>query len=172
MESEIEKKTELPDLDAPLSLSVARGKAHSDFEKCIQGKTFICDENPMGISWFRLNWNEKGEGCLTYENVQGEKQLPFGMKENCFGKFPQLGYSDEYGNVHDETNGFMLNCAVSGGWLDEKTLQLRVQIIDRYFGILMITFGFTGDGLCTVRMTKCAEDFLDEYNGWMIAAKQ
>lgn len=167
-ESEIEKKTELPDLDAPLSLSVARGKAHSDFEKCIQGKTFICDENPLGISWFKLLWNEKGGGCMVYENAQGEKQLSFCMKENCFGKFPQLGYSDEYGNVH-EIRDFKYDCAASGGWVEEKKLQIRVQIIDRYFGILIINIGFKDENRCSMRMMKCAEDFLNEYNGWLNA---
>lgn len=171
VESEIEKKETLDDLDAPLSLSVAKGEKHSPFQEKICGKTFICDENPMGISRFRLEWNEKGEGCFIYENAQGEKHLPFGMKENAFGKFPQLGYSDEYGNVHEITD-FKYACAASAGWLEEKKLQLRVQIIDRYFGILIITFGFKDENRCSLRMMKQAEDFLSEYQGWLNATAQ
>jgi len=168
VESEIEGKSALPNLNESLSLSVARGKKHSDFEKSIQGKTFLCDENPMGISSFRLYWNAKGCGCLCYQNAQGEKQLPFGMKENVFGKFPQLGYSDEYGNVHEMTD-FKYDCAASAGWVEEKKLQIRVQIIDRYFGILIINIGFKDENRCSLRMVKCAEDFLNEYNGWLNA---
>ncbi len=146
-------------------LSVAYGSAHSDFEKKISQKTFRCDENPMGIKWFRLDF-EGDEGALRYENKQGEKVLPFGMKKNVFGKFPQLGYSDERGNVHDITD-FKYACAASAGWLDKKTLQMRVQIIDRYLGSLVATFGFLDEKTAAVRMVKNAEDFLNEYDGWM-----
>lgn len=149
------------------SLPVACGCAHSDFEEKISRKTFLCDENPMGIRWFRLKF-EGSEGAFVYENEQGEKVLPFGMKENVFGKFPQLGYSDERGNVHEITD-FKYDCAASAGWLDEKTLQLRVQIIDRYLGSMVATFGFRDENTLAVRMIKNAEDFLSEYDGWMAA---
>ena len=92
------------------------------------------------------------------------------MKENIFCKFPQLGYSNDNGNVH-ELNGFMYDCAVSAGWVEPQKLQLRVQIVDRYFGILIITFGFRKDGVVGVKMMKRAEDFFTEYNGWMTARK-
>lgn len=155
-----DKPVELTD-----DLSVAFGRAHSDFEKEISGKTFEMLPNPMGIRWFRLEFAD-GEGRFVYENEQGEKVLPFGMKKNHFGKFPQLGYSDERGNVHEIT-GFKYDCAASAGWLDDKTLQLRVQIIDRYFGSLVATFGFRDANTVSVRMIKHAEDFLNEYHGWM-----
>ena len=155
-----DKPVELTD-----DLSVAFGSAHSDFENAISGKTFEMLENPMGIRWFRLEFGD-GEGRFVYENEQGEKTLPFGMKKNYFGKFPQLGYSDERGNVHEIT-GFKYDCAASAGWLDDRTLQLRVQIIDRYFGSLVATFGFRDGNTVSVRMIKHAEDFLNEYHGWM-----
>ena len=155
-----DKPVELTD-----DLSVSFGRAHSDFENAISGKTFEMLENPMGIRWFRLEFGD-GEGRFVYENEQGEKTLPFGMKKNYFGKFPQLGYSDERGNVHEIT-GFKYDCAASAGWLDDRTLQLRVQIIDRYFGSLVATFGFRDENTVSVRMIKHAEDFLNEYHGWM-----
>lgn len=148
-------------------LSVAHGAAHSDFAAAIRGRTFACDENPMGIQWFRLEF-DGGEGCFVFENAQGEKRLPFGMGRNVFGKFPQLGYSDDRGNVH-EINGFMYDCAASAGWIEPQKLQLRVQIVDRYFGSLVATFGFRDENTVGVRMVKHAEDFLSEYEGWMAA---
>ena len=99
------------------------------------------------------------------------KRLCFGMKENRIGPFPQPGYSDEYGNVHDE-NGFRYRCAASAGWIGEKTLQLRVQIIDRYFGSTVMTFAFRDENAAGVRTVKTAEDFLNEYNGWMAAYRK
>lgn len=159
----IPEEIHLPEED--FTLSVAHGTAHSDFEKKIHGQTFTCNENPMGIRWFRLDF-DGDEGCFIYENAQGEKRLPFGMKENRFVKFPQLGYSDDRGNVHEITD-FRYDCAASAGWIEPQKLQLRVQIIDRYFGSMVATFGFRDEHTVGVRMVKTAEDFLSEYDGWL-----
>ena len=68
--------------------------------------------------------------------------------------------------MHELTD-FRYDCAASAGWIEPQKLQLQVQIIDRYFGGLTITFGFVDETLVGVRMVKAAEDFLDEYEGWM-----
>lgn len=152
------------------ALPVAHGNAASPFARMIDGAEFVCDDNPMGISRFRLRFDGR-HGYLEYVNAQGDKQLDFGMKENHFSLFPQLGYSNEYGNVHDITD-FKYRCASSAGWIDEKTLQIRVQIIDRYFGSVVMTFGFRDENTVGVRMIKAAEDFLNEYEGWMTAYRK
>lgn len=158
-----------PDLPPP-QLPPAHGAPLSPFAAEIDGARFVCEANPMGISEFRLTFPRPDEGCFEYVNAQGRKHLPFGMGRNHFGKFPQLGYSNQRGNVHDLTD-FRYGCAASAGWLESRKLQLRVQIVDRYFGSLIVTFGFVEDGLAGVRMVKCAEDFLNEYEGWMIARR-
>lgn len=161
---------EAVDLDAPLSLSVARGKKESAFAAAVNGVRYALDENPMGIRWLEVGWDEAGLGCLRYENAQGEKQLPFGMGENWFGPFPQAGYSDNRGNEH-LLNDFRYRCAASAGWVEERKLQIRVQVIDRYFGLLVITLGFRPDGMLGVCMAKCAEDFFQEYSGWAVGRR-
>lgn len=153
------------------ALSVAHGAADSGFAEKISGKTFVCGENAMGLKRFRLCFTRNG-GVFEYENAQGEKRLPFGMKENVFGSFPQRGYSNDRGNVHDESSPFMYRCAASAGWVEEQKLQLRVQIIDRYFGSLVVSFGFRDEYTCGIRMIKSAEDFLNEYNGWAGAYRE
>ncbi len=158
---------EEPFEDMDCKLSVAHGEADSDLAAKVNGVEYVCDENPMGITHFHLEFDGDA-GAFVYENAQGLKRLPFGMKKNWFGKFPQLGYSDGRGNVHEIT-GFMYDCATSAGWIERNKLQIRVQIIDRYFGSVIMTFGFTDDGDVGVRMVKVAEDFLDEYQGWIAA---
>ena len=158
-----------PDLTSVPQLSVAHGAAHSPLESAIHGVQYVCDPNPMGIVRFHLEFNGE-EGCFVYENAQGLKRLPFGMKMNWFGKFPQLGYSNDRGNVHEITD-FRLDCASSAGWVEENKLQLRVQIIDRYFGSCVMSFGFVGTEAVGVRMIHHAEDFLEEYEGWMAARR-
>lgn len=145
-----------------LKLPVVPGKTHTAFADEISGKWYVCDENPMGISRFRFDFPEKGWGMFTYVNAQGEKQLPFGLGRNAFGKFPQYGYHNDFGNVR--TEGFLYDCAVSGAWLEEKKLQLFVQVIDRYFGQMVATFAFCDD-VGVMWMTKSAEQFMDEYIG-------
>jgi hypothetical protein len=117
----------------------------------------------MGWREFRFEINGGRGGVLYYENAQGKKELPFTFGAHTFCKFPELGYSDEYGRVKT-TNGFMYNCASSAGWLDEQVLSLRVQIIDRYFGNLFMIFAFKGDEV-GISMVKAAEHFLTEYEG-------
>ena len=158
-----------PDPEAAPELSVAHGAAHSPLEAQLSGVEFVCDENPMGITRFHLEFSGEA-GCFVYENAQGLKRLPFGLKQNWFGKFPQLGYSNDRGNVHELTD-FKLDCASSAGWVEANKLQLRVQIIDRYFGSVVISFGFVGIEAAGVRMIHHAEDFLEEYEGWLAARR-
>ncbi len=149
-----------------LKLRAVKGGKTSSFAKELEGKTYVCKDNPMGISRFSFRFTEKG-GELHYTNEQGDKVLPFGMCENCFSKFPQYGYSDDHGGLVT-TNGFLYDAAVSGAWVEEKKLMLVFQIIDRYFGNGVAMFAFK-DEEATVSMKSTAENFLNEYRGVAVA---
>ena len=99
--------------------------------------------------------------------MRKEKTIPFGINKNVFGKFPELGYSNDYG-VLNTTDGFMYDDAVSLCFRDDNKITLTVQIIDRYFGNFSAIFSFNGN-TATASFTKTAEDFLNEYNGFIIA---
>lgn len=145
-----------------LKLAAMSGKEESRLAEIIEGKTYFCDQNPTGITKFSFTF-DGDKGIFRYTNAQGDKEIPFGIGYNIFGKFPQLGYSDEYG-VTLTTNGFMYDCAASAAFRDQNKLLLRIQIIDRYLGNMFARFSFRDD-LATVTMTKTAEAFLDEYHG-------
>ena len=66
--------------------------------------------------------------------------------------------------------GHKYDAAFSADWPEERKLRIRVQIIDKYFGNLAIVFGFRDENTVSVRMSKKAEAFLDEYEGVMNAA--
>ena len=134
----------------------------SAFSKEIDGATFTCDENPMGIRWFRLDFDGK-RGVFSYENAQGEKSFPFGFGYNEFAKFPEEGYSDLVATIPAPGNYY--DAAFSADWAEEKKLRIRVQIIDKYFGNLAIVLGFRDANTVSMRMTKKAEAFLKEYDG-------
>ena len=150
-------------------LFALKGPKSSTFSHTVSGKTFVCEPNPMGWKWFRLQLTE-GQGTLHYENDQGVKELSFGLGQNVFGSFPQEGYSDLVGTV--SAPGHKYACACSADWPEVQKLRIRVQIIDKYFGNLAIVLGFRDADHVSVRMSKTAEHFLQEYNGVLNATAQ
>jgi len=154
--------TALRQFESSQKLMAVQGDTYSPMQEKIDGKTFICKENRMGITKFRLDF---GETCtLRYTNAQGDKTLHFKMCENAFENFPQTGYAKETSSVY--VPGHPYRSAHSGAWVSSYQLHILAQIIDEYLGQLNIRFGFREDGHATLYMEKVAEDFLQEYSGW------
>lgn len=145
-----------------LKLFAAKGNKHSDFEKEINNVTYVMNKNPMGITKMKFSFDDE-YGTLYYTNEQGDKELKFGLCSNAFVPFPQEGYSDMVGS---EKGDRLYDCAASAAWVSDRQLFISVQIIDAYFGRLNINIGFDEDKKLAVFMNKCAEDFLDEYEGF------
>lgn len=145
-----------------LELFALKGRSSCPLKEIINNVRYVCEQNDLGITELSFSFNgDVGE--LRYTNLQGEKILPFGINKNVFGKFPELGYSDEVGG-EITTNGHTYSDAVSLRFTEERKLQIKVQIIDKYFGNLLATFAFAGDEL-TCKFTANAENFLQSYNG-------
>ena len=142
-------------------LYFAKGSTTSRVAERISGKKYVLDQNPMKIESLTVTLDPE-EGRLDYTNATGEKTLYFGMCENKFFKFPEDGYSDMYGSKRAPGNKY--DCAVSAAWVGECELMIRAQIIDKYFGNLIIRLSFKDDKI-SVFMDKSAEDFLEEYKG-------
>lgn len=147
-----------------LMLMDAKGAMQSDYAAKINGISYIMGKNPMGITKMQLVFD--GDcGRLAYTNAQGDKTLHFGIGKNVFSKFPQTGYAKDVGSVFAEEHQY--DCAASAAWIEPHKLFIKVQIIDEYFGNLNITLGFAEGGRkIGVYMAKCAEDFLQEYEGF------
>jgi hypothetical protein len=146
-----------------MKLYAIQGNPDSPMREVLDGAVYECAKNPMGWKKFSFRFNDATSGELHYTNAQGDKVLPFGVNHNVFGKFPELGYSNDFGGLKTD-DGFMYDDAVSFAWLEDSKIGMKVQIIDRYFGNAFFFFGFNGEN-ATVRMIKSAEDFLDEYEG-------
>jgi len=157
-----EAEAELRKIEQSQKLFYLRGKTNSPFSEKINAKTFVCEPNPMGIKQFSLRF-DGDMGVFSYENEQGKKEFPFGFGKNCFAKFPQSGYSDLIAGA--PCPGHLYDAAFSADWCGEKTLRIRVQIIDKYCGNMAILLGFQDESHVTVRMVKTAEAVLDEYEG-------
>ena len=150
-----------------LHLKHIPGHTESPYQKQLQGVRYVCEENRMGITEFSFRFDSPDTGVFCYRNEQGYKELPFGLGKNVFGKFPQWGYSDEYGGLSGGED-FFYNCAASAAWREAQKLVLKVQIIDKYLGNFFAIFSFRDDTAC-VYISKTAEDFLSEYYGWINA---
>lgn len=152
-----------------LKLRAIHGPNDSVLRQEINGKEYDCEPNTLGITKFSFVFNGNSSGEFRYTNAQGEKTIPFGVNENVFGKFPQLGYANEVGNV-PTTDGFMYDDAVSFAWEKDKGLRLYIQIIDKHFGIIDAKFYFKEEKVCAY-IFPVAEGFLKEYCGIIIAQK-
>ena len=146
-----------------LKLYAVKSECSREFEKKINGKVYTLNENPMGIT--KLSFNFTDTVCeMKYTNAQGDKALCFRIGENEFGLFPEEGYSNLVGS--EFAPGHYYKCAASGGWVEEQKLFIRVQVIDEYFGILNMNFGFKDENTVGIFMNKTAEDFFTTYQGF------
>jgi len=166
---DVKAEEELAKVTKKLKLKAVKGNADSPLREEISGKTYICEPNPLGMEKFTFVFNGKETGEFRYTNEQGDKVIPFGVNKNVFGKFPQLGYANERGNV-PTTDGFMYDDAVSLCWAQDNRIMMYVQIIDKYFGNLSAVFGFNGEYV-TCNFSKAAEHFLKEYEGEFVAKR-
>ncbi len=146
-----------------LELYYVKGSTSSSIQEKINGKTFRLNNNPMGISEMTFSFKDDVL-TVSYINAQGKKKLSVGMCKNAFGLFPEEGYSDLVGGQSAPGNYY--RCAASAAWVNENLLFVKVQIIDKYFGILNMNFSFKDENTLGIYMNKTAEDFLDTYQGY------
>ena len=152
---------ELSDKIAELAVLPIPGNSDARAASEVDGAWYALEENPMGITRMRLSF--KGDqGTWEYTNGQGDNVLPFGIGHLLSGKFPQRNY---FGEQIGTVSGREYDCLASAAWIDEKTLNMEVYITDIHLGGLRVSFAFKGEEI-GVFMTKQAEFFLDEYNGF------
>ncbi|MEE1013463.1 MAG: hypothetical protein U0L92_04015 [Clostridia bacterium] len=121
----------------------------------------LCTPESMGISSEHiLNFVKKLDDSRLATHdllvMRGGK-----MVFEAYVPFPQDGYGDLVGTQPGERR---YHCAASAAWTMPETLMLKVQVLDTYFGVLHARFGFKEDKI-GLTMLKCAEGFLDEYEG-------
>lgn len=137
------------------------GNADAPVAAAVNGAWYTLAENPMGITRMCLSL-QGDQGTWAYTNAQGDNVLSFGIERVLAGKFPQRNYfGDQIGMIP----GLEYDCLASAAWVDEQTLNLEVTITDIYLGGLRVSFVFKGEEI-GVFMTKQAEWFLDEYQGF------
>lgn len=158
-----DEAAELAEYSKGLKLAISRGKRKSACAEKINGKWFVMNENPMNIEKFRICFNGD-EGIFEYYKHGKLLKINFGMCENVSGVFPEEGYSDMIGAKYEPGNFY--ECMVSASWIEERKIDIKVHITDKYFAQLNIVIGFKDDGSAGVYMHKVAENFLNDYAGY------
>jgi len=144
-----------------LELPPLKGEAYSPLQQKLEGRTYILNQNPMGIEKLQLHFDQ-GQGALCYETPRGKKKLLFGMGKCLVDKFPETHYPGfRLGTLANRE----YRCVNCGSWIQENMLGIRVQIIDEYVGNLTIVLSFVGDDV-GIHMVKSAQFFLNEYQGF------
>lgn len=147
--------------NASLEIIPLDGARESSFTEKINGITYTLDKNNMSIIKTRLIFNGD-RGKWEYTNAQGDKSIEFGIGKCVIGAFPHMNY---FGDTIGIQAGRMYECISSAAWVEEHKLMLRIFITDDYFGNMTAIFSFKGNEI-GVYMSKTAEWFLDEYQGF------
>lgn len=161
--NEITEQTIKMDLFTPykdLPLPFPAGNAESPLKDKVDGRWYRMEANPMGIKKFRAVFLKEG-GLLEYEKSGEIKKIPFGIGSYQQGRFPELYFDDQIGI----TGRRPYRCLAAASWVEECKLYVRVCIVDTYFGGLHIVIAFKGKQV-GIHMTKIAEWFLDDYQGF------
>lgn len=147
-----------------LALPLPEGEAYSQTQEKVNGKTFAMNENPMGISAVRLDF-DGGSGAMTYDTPRGRRRLSFDLGRYDTSVFPETHYS---GDTIGVESGRGYECHSAAVWAQPEKLIIRTYITDDYFGNLTVTVSFK-NGKPSILMTKTAEWFLEEYKGFASA---
>lgn len=127
------------------------------------GKTFILNNNTMGISEISFTVDKCGNGKIDYINQNGRKTISFGVGKAVIDVFPEDSYS---GDTLGIPAGRNFRSIASGAFTDERTLHIKCDIIDDYFGNLNIIAIFENDTI-SLFMRPNAQMFLGEYRGFV-----
>ena len=152
---------------ADLQLYALTDRPDSPMRQQVDGVVYKCNPNPLGWNSFTLHFDDPQSGTLTYEKESGIKQLPFYINRNRFCKFPETGYSGQFGG-QKTTDGSLYDAAVSAAWVEDSKLLIHTQIIDDYLGQLLLELSFK-DEQAVVTAVKYAENFMNDYNGEAVA---
>jgi len=146
------------------TLIVQAGAASSPTAERINGVKYIMRENPLQISHFTLTTDGR-TGTLELERRGVLHRLPFGIGENKLTKFSfgDRAVADHMGlNEPGE-----YDCAVSAAWSEEYLFTLQAQVIDTYFGGLVVNIAFK-DSRASLHMNRSGQYVFEGIAGYAV----
>lgn len=144
-----------------LTIPCPLGEKHVAMENSIAGRTYVMDDNSLGMKTVRFEFTEDG-GVFAYENATGKHELKFALGEQLETTFPETHY---FGKRIGVPANRPYHAFVSAAWPTDHQLRIDCNVVDIHLANLRMVFSFDED---TVTLFSCkhAEWFLDEYVGF------
>jgi len=144
-----------------LVLRAVSGERQSPQAAAIDGRTYVMDENGMGLKTVRFHVGADSI-AMAYENATGPHEIRFGLGRQVRQSFPETHY---YGRTMMRPSGRGYDCHASAAWRRDDSLLMVVYATDEYFGTLRMNAVFAGDTV-TLQSDAFAEMFFNEYRGF------
>ena len=165
-----ENEAALNELNLYLSsrkISVQEGTLTSPKAKDVSGIKYTMDENTLKLSDITLTL-EKDKGTFSFTKEGKVHILSFGIGKNIKTEF-SLGMRTHQSCMGKNEEGAFTTFA-SGAWTEENKFSIKAQIIDNYFGQVVIHLYFKGDDLSMV-IRKSGQYVLDGFSGYAMGHK-
>ncbi len=141
------------------------GKTESPVAAKISGVRYVFDENLFHFKWMHAELT-KDELILSYEKPNGCFTLRFGL-----GKWLDFRFPEKYAGRNIARMDSNYRCLTQAVWESENTLLCKVFSVDDYLGSIRMQLTFKNDTL-TVFMVKSAENFFNDYRGYLAGTAQ
>ncbi len=136
------------------------GSADSPLAAKVSGVTYDLDDNLFGFKWMRAEFaGDKLD--LSFEKPNGTYTITFGI-----GKWLDFTFPEKYAGKNIARMDTNYRCIAYAVWDSEDTVIGKVMSVDDYLGSIKIQLTFKNDTL-TVFMTKFAENFFNDYRGYL-----
>jgi len=136
------------------------GEPFSPTEKFIESERYNLSENPMGIDWFELSFDNCG-GVLHFSRLGEEKLLRFGRALPYEGSFPERRY---YGMQACTPSGRCPRALNTAFWTSPERLMIISEVVDTLLGEVSFVFEFYRD-MVAMKVSSHGEGIFGEYKG-------
>ena len=162
---------------AELEIQPVKGSTTSPLMEQVSGNRYQMLENDASsqasLNLKSLQVEFDGEaGVLSWEDVEGEKSLKFGLGYHEHQNFPGFSPKEETEGKPVIVYGFngrkvplYLPCITSAAWKSEHELEIRCYSIGYFVGTLLIRLSFD-ENTVTAFMKPSAEHFWEELKGF------
>ena len=147
---------------------VQEGMLNSPKAEDVSGVKYLMDSNTLKLSDITLTLG-KDKGTFSFTKDGKAHTLSFGIGENLKTEF-SLGMRTHLTCMGKNEEGAFDTWA-SGAWTEENKFSIKAQIIDNYFGQIVVHLFFKGDDLSMV-IRKSGQYVLDGFAGYAIGHKE
>ena len=147
---------------------VQEGMLNSPKAEDVSGVKYLMDANTLKLSDIILTLG-KDKGTFSFTKDGKAHTLSFGIGENLKTEFSLGMRTDKMCMGKNEEGAF--TAYSSGAWTEENKFSIKAQIIDNYFGQIVVHLYFKGDDLSMV-IRKSGQYVLDGFAGYAIGHKE